>query len=480
MVAFGAEVFAVGPTAERLARAGLPVDGSPSLRAGGEDLGLLQPRILQGILGAWDQAEARAALEHQGVRRIDMVIAELPAEGAVIDGLRERAAVEALTVLRAAAWRPTQVLCVCDPVDVETVVGALEKRDPVEFETLRRALAGKALAATARLDSIRAGWTALAGGLPKVWSLQIDLLADLPLAAPAGGTLGLYQASRSTGGRPALQLIAGEPLAREQLQAASLAWSAVELCSGPAAALASGTSLVGFAAPRTAQPEAAFLRARALDPRSTFGAVLAMNRAVDEGLFRHISEVFLEAVAAPAFAPEVQALARRQRLRLLQVRDSIGPSLRVDTIRWGILAEWPGGPERAPRVRNATSRVPSPEEAEALELAGGLVRLLPASASVLYDGEGVVGVASGQGSLRDAMRQALGKAAGSARGAVAALSQPVRFADDLRALAEAGVGALRQPDGAPRLEEILGRAEELGLALQLETADDVQELRGGS
>jgi len=464
IVAAGAEVMAVGETADRLTRAGIPVDNPASGRAADETFHLLHPRLLQGILGDWEQPEGRSALERQGVKRIDMLVAELPAE--VEDPGRNgaRASVEALTILRAAAWVPQQVLVVSDPADVPTVIELLGAADPGALERLRWRMAGKALVAISRLDAARAGRTATAGGLPSAWSLQVDVLDSLPLIGERTAAVGLYEVARSLGGAPALQLVCGEPLTAAGLQAAGLAWTAVEDGPRASAALAHRTGLVGYAAPRQGPLAAAFEAARALDPRGAFGAVAAFNREVDDAAGRSVADAFLEAVVAPAFSPDALARARRQRLRLLQVRRSPRPALQVTGTRWGLVLEWsPAAPEGV--CRTLTARTLEATELEALERAWRLLQALPPGAALVCDGERLLGAAGAQASAREAIRLAL--AGTSARGAVAALSLPLRMVEDLQTLAEAGVSAVRQPEGSPRMEEILARAAQVGVAVQV-------------
>ncbi len=48
----------------------------------------------------------------------------------------------------------------------------------------------------------------------------------------------------------------------------------------------------------------AYVRARATDPVSAFGGIVALNREVDTATAEELSSTFLEAVVAPGFDPE--------------------------------------------------------------------------------------------------------------------------------------------------------------------------------
>ena len=61
-------------------------------------------------------------------------------------------------------------------------------------------------------------------------------------------------------------------------------------------------------APEEAGVVEAYKRARETDPVSAFGGIVAVNRPVDAALAREMSEMFLECVIAPSYAPEALTL----------------------------------------------------------------------------------------------------------------------------------------------------------------------------
>jgi len=71
----------------------------------------------------------------------------------------------------------------------------------------------------------------------------------------------------------------------------------------------------------------AYLRAREGDPISAFGGIVALNRPVDALTAEALTETFLEAVIAPAFAEDAAAaLARKKNLRVMEVGPFDGPA----------------------------------------------------------------------------------------------------------------------------------------------------------
>ncbi|MDR2490153.1 MAG: bifunctional phosphoribosylaminoimidazolecarboxamide formyltransferase/IMP cyclohydrolase, partial [Spirochaetaceae bacterium] len=76
---------------------------------------------------------------------------------------------------------------------------------------------------------------------------------------------------------------------------------------------------------------AAFLKARACDPVSIFGGIVAFNCAVDAATAEQLDKIFLEIVAAPAFEPDALAiLTRKKNLRILKM--SVPPRDEVECV----------------------------------------------------------------------------------------------------------------------------------------------------
>src|SRR6185436_9493887 len=62
-----------------------------------------------------------------------------------------------------------------------------------------------------------------------------------------------------------------------------------------------------------------FRKAKACDPVSIFGGVIAFNRPVDEETAKELKDIFLEIVIAPSFTPEAKAVLSSAK-RFLNIR----------------------------------------------------------------------------------------------------------------------------------------------------------------
>jgi phosphoribosylaminoimidazolecarboxamide formyltransferase/IMP cyclohydrolase len=94
-----------------------------------------------------------------------------------------------------------------------------------------------------------------------------------------------------------------------------------------------------------------------------------------------------------------------------------------------------------------------------------VARTVKSNAIVLAKAGATVGVGAGQMSRVDSSEMAVKKAGDRIRGAVAASDAFFPFADGVEALAEAGIGAVIQPGGSVRDEEVVAAANRRGVAM---------------
>jgi phosphoribosylaminoimidazolecarboxamide formyltransferase/IMP cyclohydrolase len=215
----------------------------------------------------------------------------------------------------------------------------------------------------------------------------------------------------------------------------------------------------------------AFARARACDPVSAFGSVIAFNTVVDRATADAMADLFIEVVVAPAF--HTDALARfseRKNLRVVELpvaRSKTG--LDWKKIRGGFLIQdnfsfkhtedgW----------RVATPREPTAHELNDLRFAWAAVTTVKSNAIVLARDEQTIGIGAGQMSRIDASFLAVHKArqAGhSTDGAALASDGFFPFPDGVEEAARAGVRAIIQPGGSVRDAEVIEAASRLDIAM---------------
>src|SRR5205085_7309233 len=115
--------------------------------------------------------------------------------------------------------------------------------------------------------------------------------------------------------------------------------------------------------------------------------------------------------------------------------------------------------------RVVTKVAPTVEQWRDAELAWRICGHVKSNAIVLVRDGQAVGIGAGQQSRVESGEIAAKKAAGRARGGASASDAFYPFEDGIEAAADAGVAAVIQPGGAMRDEQVIERADELGLAM---------------
>jgi phosphoribosylaminoimidazolecarboxamide formyltransferase/IMP cyclohydrolase len=215
----------------------------------------------------------------------------------------------------------------------------------------------------------------------------------------------------------------------------------------------------------------AFSRARATDPLSAFGSVVAFNTVVDESTARAMSDLFVEVVVAPSFHDEALAVfAAKKALRVVELPVSRGvTALDYKRVRGGFLVQ-----DRFVFEPNdqgwtvPTQRRPSEAEWVDLHFAWAAVAAVKSNAILLAKGERAIGIGAGQMSRVDAVFVALYKTRQQGHdpgGAVLASDAFFPFADGVDQAGAAGVTAIIQPGGSVRDAEVVAAADQHGIAM---------------
>ena len=487
LVERGFEIVASGGTARFLQDRGIAVvevsevTGHPEILDG--RVKTLHPRIHGGILARRARPDDLASLRDLGIEPIDVVAVnfypfeETVARGAEEDEIRENIDIGGPCLVRAAAKNWPDVAVVVDPADYAEVLAALDDSEPGAGLALRRRLAAAAFAATAAYDRAVAASFQGPGteeAFPARVSVEFERVASLRYGENPHQTAALYRDSGERAGIPGARQLHGKELSYNNIldldAAVRLVADLAKARDGEAAAaIIKHSNPAGAAVAGTL--EEAYVAARATDPVSAFGGIVALSREVDLGTAKEMASTFLEAIAAPAFQPDAFArLRRKKNLRLLEMKDLEGfaPGGRYFArVAGGLLVQdWDRGDD-ASGYRVATEREPSAEEWEGLRFVWQAAKHVKSNAIVVGRGSALLGVGAGQMSRLDSCRLAVDKAQSSLEGAVAASDAFFPFADGLEALADAGITAVIQPGGSVRDREVIEAANGRGLAMVL-------------
>lgn len=502
LAARGYEILSTGGTARSLQQAGLQVTavsdvtGVPEMMDG--RVKTLHPAIHAGLLAVRSNAEHMASLEEQGIRPIDLVCINLYpfSETVARPGVQLNDAIENIDIggpsmIRSAAKNAESVTVVVDPSDYPGVLAEIAEQDGDTTLRTRRRLAVKAFALTAQYDAQIAAWlgerasepaAGNASRLPSRFQVDYELAQVCRYGENPHQQAAFYVASSLS--EPCIgnaRQVHGRELSFNNVFDINAALEAVKEFSEneqPAAVIIKHTNPCGAALGATLAD--AVRKARAGDPVSAFGGILAVSRRVDEAAAEEITarSTFLEAIIAPGFAPDA--------LRTIQERKGWGPDVRIlecgDLRGWrgksgatgldfkrvvgGVLAQTPDHLEltRAD-LRVVSERAPTSDEIEEMLFAWRVVKHVKSNAIVLSAGRSVVGVGAGQMNRVQSVRLATGHAGERARGAVLASDAFFPFPDGPEAAAEAGVTAFAEPGGSKKDEDVIQVCNRYGVAL---------------
>ncbi|MCD6291861.1 MAG: bifunctional phosphoribosylaminoimidazolecarboxamide formyltransferase/IMP cyclohydrolase, partial [Deltaproteobacteria bacterium] len=212
------------------------------------------------------------------------------------------------------------------------------------------------------------------------------------------------------------------------------------------------------------------LKARACDPVSAFGGIVALNQKVDEESAKVLTETFLEAIIAPGFSPAArEILAAKKALRLLEapLLNEFEPSgLEIKKVVGGFLLQ-----ERdlkdTPNDKwlTVSKREPSAAELATLQFSWKICKHVKSNAIVLAADNRLVGVGAGQMSRVDSVNISIMKAQVPTTGSVLASDAFFPFRDGIDAAAKAGVTAIIQPGGSNRDNEAIAAVNEHNMVM---------------
>ncbi|HLB16039.1 MAG TPA: bifunctional phosphoribosylaminoimidazolecarboxamide formyltransferase/IMP cyclohydrolase [Burkholderiales bacterium] len=483
----GVGILSTGGTAKLLSASGLNVTevadytGYPEMLDG--RLKTLHPKIHGGLLARRDVPDHMAAIKDAGAEPIDLVVVNLyPFQQTVarsdctLDEAVENIDVGGPTMVRAAAKNHAGVAVVTDPADYAAVIAELERRGGSLSAATRLALAKKAFAHTAAYDAAIANYlTGLDAGLrlapfPDRLTLQWEKLEDLRYGENPHQLAAFYRdPAPAAGSLAGYRQLQGKELSYNNIADSDAAWECVKTFERPACVIVKHANPCGVA--QGADLVTAYRRAFQTDPTSAFGGIIAFNRALDGATADAVTKQFVEVVIAPEVTAAASAvLAGKQNVRVLAV--PMGDEVQrydLKRVGGGVLVQTPDSRNvTAADLKVVSRRPPTPAEVEDLLFAWRVAKFVKSNAIVFAGGGMILGVGAGQMSRVDSARIAFLKAqsAGlSLAGSAVASDAFFPFRDGVDVVAQAGAKAVIQPGGSVRDDEVIGAADELGLAM---------------
>jgi phosphoribosylaminoimidazolecarboxamide formyltransferase/IMP cyclohydrolase len=479
LIALGWEVVSTGGTATALRAAGLAVmtvedvTGFPELLDG--RVKTLHPAVHAALLARRDSSQHAAAIAAHGIVPIDLVAVNLyPFQMTIArQGVSFADAVENIDVggpsmLRSAAKNHDFVLAVVDPVDYPKLLDMLRKGTVTP--EVRRDLAAKVFAHTAEYDAAIAGFlTPKEEGLPRRLGVAMERVQTLRYGENPTQRAALYVTQEPRGMRDLTQRQGKELSFNNLLDVDAAMWAVACWTNRPACSVVKHTTPCGIAVAASAVD--AFRKARATDPVSAFGSVVAFNTVVDQATAQAMSDLFVEVVAAPSFHEEaLEVFDAKKALRVVELPVSRGAgTLDYKRVRGGFLVQDQFEFDSSDTDwAVATDRQPTEREWNDLRFAWAAVAPVKSNAILLARDEMAIGIGAGQMSRVDAAFMAVHKArqvGHDPAGSVLASDGFFPFADGVEQAAAAGVTAIVQPGGSVRDPEVVEAANRHGMTM---------------
>ena len=486
--ALGVELLSTGGSAQALREAGVPVrevsdlTGFPEIMDG--RVKTLHPQVHGGLLGR--RGVDDAVMRQYGIEPIDLLVVNLyPFERTVarpdctLDEAIENIDVGGPAMLRAAAKNHAHVAVLTDPADYAPLIEALRGEGGTTLG-LRRRLAAKAFAHTARYDGLIADWLGARSDGEHVEPFAPTLHLALRRAQTLrygenphqGGALYL-EPQPPHGIAATAHMLAGKELSFNNLADADAALECVKAFQKvPACVIVKHANPCGVAL--GADMRTAYERAYACDPTSAFGGIIAFNQPLDVATAEAIlTRQFVEVVLAPEIGPAaLAAFAKKPNVRVLVTGawpELAAPVRDCKRIAGGLLVQ------DADRdilllsdLKVVSQRVPDAEELRDLLFAWHVAMFVKSNAIVYARDGRTVGIGAGQMSRVISARIAALKAAEAGlevRGSVLASDAFFPFRDGIDTAAAAGIRAVIQPGGSMRDAEVIAAADEHGMAM---------------
>jgi len=486
----GIELISTGGTASLLRDNKIPVrdvseiTGFPEMMDG--RVKTLHPKIHGGILALRDNSKHLAEMKEHGITSIDLVAVNLyPFEATVRRGASFEEIVENIDIggpsmIRAAAKNYQHVTVVVDPDDYEFVNELKQNSGSLSAESRFRFFC-KAFQHTSNYDGVISNYLASLdqNQQPQHWgeivNIQVTKIQDMRYGENPHQSAAFYRTHGDSGPSIAnAKQFQGKELSFNNILDADAALSTVLEFSGIATVAIKHNNPCGVALSTKSLADS-FRKAKACDPVSIFGGVIAFNRTADEETARELKELFLEIVIAPSFTPEAKAVLssakRLLNIRLLELGMSEpqlgGYDLR--RVRGGLLMQdWDTGSIDVHACKVVTERKPTDQEFQALDFAWRVCRHVKSNTIVFASSDQVLGVGAGQMSRIDSTKIAVLRAATHGldlqRSAVAS-DAFYPFRDGLDEAASAGAKSVIQPGGSIKDDEVIAAANEHGMAM---------------
>ncbi len=463
------DIISTGGTAKFISSLGIKVidvseyTGFPEMMEG--RLKTLHPKIHGGLLAKrGDKKHQEEAKDHK-IGMIDLLVVNLyPFEK---EASIENIDIGGPAMIRSAAKNHESVAVVVDTSDYETLIQEIKNNNCATSIEFRKKLAAKAFARTAEYDSMIASWFNKDTLFPEKLNIRAKLKSNLSYGENPHQKAALYiSGSDGIANAPQLQ---GKDLSYNNLNDADAAASLVYSFNEPACAIIKHANPCGVGIAGTISD--AYDKALASDPVSSYGSIIAFNRALDKVTANKFAKMFVEVIIAPEIDDTAkEILSSKKNLRIL-ISKKPKSSIQIKSISGGFLTQEDDTKFiTAGQLEIVTKRKPSDSEIKEMLFAFNICKYVKSNAIVITHNGATIGIGAGQTSRVDSVKIAIEKAKEFdnkkyLKESVLASDAFFPFSDGLVIAAEAGVKTIIQPGGSIRDNEVIEAANKYDVTM---------------
>ncbi len=478
--AHGVEIFSTGSTATSLRDFGIKVTAIEEYTGFPEILGgrvkTLHPKVHAALLADKNNPEHMKTIADLGIAPFDLVIINLyPFSKTVTNGGKFEECIEQIDIggpamLRSSAKNHSSVAVISNPNQYKFLFASLvaggftlDQRKTLALETFR---------ATATYDSAIANWLGSELSDNKWFGMTFTALEELRYGEnPHQSAQVLVSSNSSNKGIANAQVLHGKAMSFNNYTDGDAALRAAYDHKEPCVAIIKHANPCGIAIGNDLVN--AYLKARACDPVSAFGGVVAANREVDEKMAEKVIEIFTEVIVAPDFTnTALEILSKKKDLRIVKVTDYQIPKNELRQISGGLLIQETdlvnADGDESNNWKLVAGQSASGQLMKDLEFAWKAVRAVKSNAILIAKDGASIGVGMGQVNRVDSAKLAVARGGlkeNKISDCVAASDAFFPFADGLEILIDAGVRAVVQPGGSIRDEEVIAAANKAGITM---------------
>lgn len=475
----GVQLISTGGTAKVIKEEGIPVTDASEVTGFPECLDgrvkTLHPHIHGGLLARTSYEPDNVELAELGIEPIELVVVNLyPFKETVKKpDITAATATEFIdiggpTMIRAAAKNFAHVCILSSPEHYDSFIEELNSGQGISYE-MRLNLAKAAFTHTADYDvAISNYFTELVEeNPPKQFSVSEPLAHPLRYGENPHQQAGVYGSQDEI-----IDCFHGKQLSYNNYLDVDAALNIISDFESldPTCAIIKHTIPCGVGTAPNLKD--AYDKAFSTDTVSPFGGIVVVNQSLDLETAEAIDKIFTEIIIAPAFNEDaLELLTAKKNRRLIRIKKNVSKSetFTYRSIFGGALkqdADLEAFDQDSFKV--VTDRKPSDSELQDLLFSWKVVRHVKSNAIVYAKDGRTLGIGSGQTSRVDSSEIAVAKAEKeglSLEGAAIASDAFFPFSDGVEAAAAAGVTAVIQPGGSIRDEEVIAKANELGLCM---------------